>query len=136
VRDYLFDIDVVYDLVQQGRRCVARVDVPIRHYFCDSVARFIKKTRRRTDDFYFFAAQGRRSYPWTSQQRLGVVRFVLSTLSIAPLILQVRRGIARKPDPAWWFHIAACWITLVVYGIVTIKGRLRPAPLDRQGWSQ
>ena len=38
IGDYLFDIDVVYDLVQRGRTCVARVDVPIRHYFCDSVA--------------------------------------------------------------------------------------------------
>lgn len=136
VGDYLFDIDVVYDLVQLGRSCVARVDVPIRHYYCDSVARFYRKTRRRTDDFYFFAAQGRRSYPWTSDQRLGVARFIMSTLLIVPLIVQVRRGMSRKPDPAWWFHIPACWITLVVYAVGTVRGRVRPALLDRKGWSQ
>ncbi len=136
IGDYLFDIDVVYDLVQLGRTCVARVDVPIRHYFCDSVARFYRKTRRRTDDFYYFSRQGRRRYPWTSDQRLGVVRFILSTLLIVPLIVQVRRGMARKPDPAWWFHLPACWITLVVYTIGTVRGHVRPALLDREGWSQ
>jgi glycosyltransferase involved in cell wall biosynthesis len=136
VGDYLFDIDVVHDLVQLGRACVARVDVPIRHYFCDSVKRFYKKTRRRTDDFFFFSAQGRRSYPWTSRQRAGVVRFILSTVFVVPLLVQVARGMRRRPDAAWFFHVPACWITLVVYATGTIKGRLRPKMLDRDGWSQ
>jgi glycosyltransferase involved in cell wall biosynthesis len=136
IGDYLFDIDVVYDLVQRGRACVARVDVPIRHYFCDSVMRFYKKTRRRTDDYYFFARQGRRSYPWTSQQRTGVIRFILSTVLVVPLVRQVLTGMRKKPDPAWWFHILACWITLFVYSVGAIRGRVRPAPLDRDGWSQ
>lgn len=136
VGDYLFDIDAVHDLVQQGHTCVARVDVPIRHYFCDSVARFHKKTKRRTDDFFFFSAQGRRSYPWTSRQRAGVVRFVVSTVLVVPLLVQVARGFRRKRDPAWLFHVAACWITLVDYAAGTIKGRLRPRMLDRKDWSQ
>ena len=36
--DYFFDIDFVHDLVRAGKRVVARVDVPIRHYFCDCLA--------------------------------------------------------------------------------------------------
>lgn len=136
VGDYLFDIDAVHDLVQLGKTCVARVDVPIRHYFCDSVSRFYKKTRRRTDDFFYFSAAGRRSYPWTTRQRNGVLRFILSTVLVLPLLLQIARGMIRRPDPAWFFHVPACWITLVVYAIGTIKGRLRPKMLDREGWSQ
>lgn len=137
VEDYLFDIDVVYDLVQAGRNCVARVDVPIRHYFCDSVTRFYRKTRRRTDDFYFFASQGRRSYPWTSRQRAGVLRFILSTVLVLPLLLQVARGMSRRRDlAAWGFHLLACWITLGVYAAGTVKGKLRPTMLDREQWSQ
>ena len=136
VDDYLFDIDFVFELVQAGRGTIARVDVPIRHYFCDSVARFYRKTRRRTDDYFYFAAQGRRSYPWTDRQRRGVVRFALSTILTLPLLVDVVRGFGRKRDPAWLFHIVACWITLVVYGVGTIRGRLRPRMLDRHGWSQ
>ena len=136
VKDYLFDCDFVYDLVQQGQRTIARVDVPLRHYFCDSVMRFYRKTRRRTDDYYYFASQGQRSYPWTSRQRRGVVRFVASTVLVVPLLWDVARGMARKPDPAWLFHVPACWITLAVYAAGTIKGRIAPKMLDRSGWSQ
>jgi len=136
VGDYLFDIDFVYELVQAGLRTVARVDVPIRHYFCDSVSRFYRKTRRRTDDFFFFASEGRRSYPWTSRQRLGIARFVVSTLLVVPLLVQVARGLRRRPDPAWLFHLPACWITLGVYTVGAIRGRLAPRALDRAGWGQ
>ena len=136
VDDYLFDIDFVYDLVQAGRRTIARVDVPVRHYFCDSVRRFYRKTRRRTDDYFYFSTMGRRSYPWTARQRAGVADFVLSSVLVLPLVLQVARGIRRRPDPAWLFHLPACWITLGVYAAGTIRGRLAPKMLDRSGWSQ
>jgi glycosyltransferase involved in cell wall biosynthesis len=136
VEEYLFDIDFVYDLVQAGHRTIARVDVAVRHYFCDSVERFYRKTRRRVDDFYFFARQGRRTYPWTSRQRAGVADFVLCTVLVLPLLHQTARGIRQKRDPAWLFHLPACWITLLVYAVGTLRGRLAPQMLDREGWSQ
>jgi GT2 family glycosyltransferase len=136
VEDYLFDIDFVYELVRQGFRTIGRVDVPIRHYFCDSVRQFYRKTRRRTDDYFFFAAAGARSYPWTTRQRRGVARFVASTVTVLPLLVQALRGFRRRPDPAWLFHVPACWITLGVYGAGTIRGRLRPRMLDRSEWRQ
>lgn len=136
VGDYLFDIDFVYDLVQAGHGTIARVDVAIRHYFCDSVTRFYRKTRRRTDDYFFFSAVGRRSYPWTSRQRAGVANFILSSVLVVPLLAQVARGLRRRPDPAWLFHPLACWMTLAVYAAGTVRGRLAPRMLDRTGWSQ
>ena len=136
VDDYFFDIDFVYDLVQRGERVVARVDVAIRHYFCDSVRRFYLKTRRRTEDYHYFARAGRRSYPWTQRQRIGVIRFIVSTLLIVPLLIQIQRGWRRKRDPAWLFHVPACWITLGVYTAGYVRGRLAPEMLDREGWSQ
>jgi glycosyltransferase involved in cell wall biosynthesis len=134
--DYFFDIDFVYDLVQAGRRTIARVDVPVRHYFCDSVSRFYRKTRRRTDDFFFHNSEGERSYPWTSRQRAGVADFILSSVLVLPLLQQTLRGFRRRPDSAWLFHLPACWITLAVYGVGTIRGRLAPKLLDRTGWGQ
>jgi glycosyltransferase involved in cell wall biosynthesis len=135
VGDYLFDIDFVHDLVERGERTFALVDVPIRHYFCDSVGQFHRKTRRRVDDYFYFAASGRRSYPWPSRSR-AVVRFAVSTLIVVPLLIDVVRGMRRKRDSAWFFHVAAAWITLWVYAIGTIRGKLRPRLLDRTGWRQ
>jgi glycosyltransferase involved in cell wall biosynthesis len=136
VGDYFFDVDFVYDLVQQGQKTIALVDVPIRHYFCDSFSKFYAKTRRRVDDFHFFAGMGARSYPWTKRRRLGVARFAVSTVLVAPLLVDIARGMRRKPDPAWFFHVPASWVTLAVYGVGTVRGRLRPQMLDRRGWSQ
>jgi glycosyltransferase involved in cell wall biosynthesis len=134
--DYFFDIDFAHDLVQLGLNTVALVDVPIRHYFSDSVSRFYLKTRRRVDDFYFFASEGLRSYPWTSSKKKGAARFVASTLLVVPLLVDISRGFRRQPDRAWLFHLPACWITLVVYGTGAIRGRLRPRMLDRRDWRQ
>ncbi len=134
--DYLFDIDAVHDLVAVGFNVIARVDVPIRHYYCDSVRRFYRKTRRRTDDFFYFRSRGMRTYPWTTRQRMAVLRFIVSTVLVFPLVAQIIRGHKRVADPAWLFHVPACWITLGVYSAGTLRGLLHPAQLDRAGWSQ
>ncbi len=134
--DYLFDVDAVYELAKAGQNVVAKVDVSIRHYYCDSTRQFYIKTRRRVDDFFFFRSKGMRTYPWTTQQRLEVLRFIVSTILVVPLLAQVIKGYRRVADPAWMFHVPACWITLVVYAAGTIRGLTRPAPLDRRGWTQ
>ncbi len=134
--DYLFDIDAVHDLVAAGLNVIARVDIPIRHYYCDSVMRFYSKTRRRTDDFFYYRSKGMRTYPWTTHQRLRVLWFVMATVLVLPLLAEVIRGYRKVPDPAWLFHLPACWVTLAVYAIGTVRGVLRPAALDRTAWSQ
>jgi len=134
--DYYFDLDYVDALVRSGHRTIGRVDVEIRHYFCDGVRQYAKKTRRRTDDFFYFSAQGERSYPWTRSRLLRMAWFAISTITVLPLLFDVARGMRRTRDTAWLFHVPACWITLAVYAIGTIRGRLRPAMLDRDGWKQ
>lgn len=136
VGDYLFDIDFVHDLVVAGEATVARVDVAIRHYFCDGFRQFVRKTRRRTDDFFFHSAQGERSYPWTRRRLAGVAGFVLATVLVIPLLVDVARGMRRRRDAAWLFHVPACWATLVVYAVGTIRGRIAPRGFDRRGWRQ
>lgn len=136
VGDYLFDIDAVHDLVVAGLNIIARVDVPIRHYYCDSIRGFYRKTRRRTADYFYFRSLGMRTYPWTTQQRLAILRFIASTVLVVPLLVQVVRGYRRVVDPAWLFHLPACWITLAVYAGGTLRGMASPAKLDRAGWSQ
>jgi glycosyltransferase involved in cell wall biosynthesis len=136
VDDYLFDIDFVHELAQRGERTIGLVDVSIRHYFCDSVGQFSRKTRRRADDYFFHAAAGDRSYPWPQKRKRAVSRFTASTLLVFPLLLEIVRGARRKRDAAWLFHVPACWITLAVYAVATIRGKLRPRMLDRGGWRQ
>ncbi len=137
VGDYLFDIDYVHDLVARGHRIFARADVAVHHSFCDSIARFRAKTRRRVDDFYFFSAMDRRTYPWAKKRSYGIALFVLATVAVVPVLVVAVRGHRRAPDAAAWaWHPLACWITLLTYLGGTVRGRLRPRMLDRDGWKQ
>jgi hypothetical protein len=137
IGDYFFDVDFVYDLVQRGHGTVGLVDVPIRHYYCDGLGRFYKKTRRRIDDYLFFARAGEgRSYPWTRAKARGIARFAISSLLVVPLVADIVRGARRRPDRAWLFHLPACWITLGVYSARTVRGLVRPRMLERKDWSQ
>jgi hypothetical protein len=94
----------------------------------------MRKTRRRADDYFYFASEGERSYPWTASRRTGLVRFAASTVLVAPLVIDVLRGMRRTRDAAWWFHIPACWATLAIYAAATIRSRISPKMLDRRGW--
>jgi glycosyltransferase involved in cell wall biosynthesis len=135
--DYFFDLDFVTDLVIAGHRTFARVDAAIHHYFCDGLRGYIRKTRRRADDFLYFSTQGERSYDWTSAtRRQGIARFVLATVLVVPLIRDALRGQRRRRDVAWWFHIVACWLTLAIYTAAVVRSRIKPRMLDRRGWSQ
>lgn len=136
VGDYHFDLDAVHDFVQEGHRTVARVDVAVRHYFCEGVGGYWRKTRRRVDDYMYFASEGARSYPWTASRRRAIAAFVMDCVLVAPLLRAVAKGYRAVPDRAWLFHPVACWITLLVYATGAVRGRLRPRMLDRTGWRQ
>ncbi len=132
---YYFDIDVVYQLVQKGYRCVARPKIGIIHIFCNEISDFKRKQRRRINDYFFFKHQGLRTYKYNIAS-FGYFKYLVFTLLIVPLIFQSLKGYIRKPDYAWFFHPIACWITLWEYGLGTIKGQLQPVVHDRKGWKQ
>ena len=134
IGDYLFDIDHAYELVRSGHRTMALVDVAIHHDFCDGYRQFVRKTRRRVDDYFYFSSTGQRSFPWQShRRRRGVIEFVFATTTLIPLVADVRRGMRAVRDPAWWFHPVACWLTLSVYAAGVIRGRFRPGHARSRG---
>jgi glycosyltransferase involved in cell wall biosynthesis len=137
VGDYLFDLDHVHELVARGHRVFARADAAVHHRFVSGVDQFRRKTQRRADDFLFFQAEGQRTYPWTQRRTRGIADFALSTALVAPVVRDAARGHARRPDlGAWAFHVAACWITLVIYALAVVRARRGPQMLSREGWKQ
>ncbi|MSS70597.1 MAG: glycosyltransferase [Candidatus Latescibacteria bacterium] len=137
-KPYLFDIDVVYDLIRDGHRRIAKVRIGIVHLFAGDSRAFARKQRRRVGDYLHYSRLNLRRYPWGAVPRLRLVRFALSTLLVVPLLVQVARGMARTFDRAWLFHIKACWLTLIIYGWGLFRGRVlgRGTEVDRTGWRQ
>jgi hypothetical protein len=133
--DHLFDIDAVGELARHGFNVIARVDVPIGHFFADTYGDFARKTRRRARDYLYYSQRGERTYPWRRYHR-GLALFAAATVSTIPLLVQSLVGYARQPDRAWWFHPLACWTTLTIYGWETVRARIRAERLSRRGWRQ
>lgn len=135
---YFFDIDVVHQAVASGCPRFAKVKTGIVHLYCGTLSLFARKQQRRIRDFLHFSTTRQRTYPWRRQNRAAIFRFALCTALALPLLVQQARGMRRQPDPAWWYHVPVCWITLWVYGLATLGrmlGRTPPA-MDRGNWQQ
>jgi len=135
IGDYLFDVDIIYELVRQGYNKFAKVKIGVVHIFSGSISTFIKKQKRRIKDYYYYKQLGLRKYPWSSVSKGKLLKFIGYTMATLPLLVQAIRGYTKKPDKAWFFHLPACWITLVVYTLGTIQSHLFGTKLeDRKEW--
>ena len=136
--DYLFDIDILYKLLNENPCLrVAKVKTGVIHLFCPNVKTFIRKQNRRIKDYLYFNDSNIRKYPWSKIPKTRIVLFILSCISIVPLLIQTIIGNSRKQDiKAWTFHMIACWITLLVYGWGTISGLFNRKIANRNDWNK
>ena len=136
--DYLFDIDIISQVISENIKPLyfAKVKSGIIHTYCESsIKKFVRKQNRRIIDYYFY--QNLRQYNWGQTNKFGTIKFVLYTALVFPSLFDSLRGFLNKPDIAWFFHPLACFITLYLYTINTIKYRLGLLKqLDRQQWQQ
>ena len=132
IGDYLFDIDIVYELIKQDYNKFAKVKIGVVHIFSDSTSMFIKKQKRRIRDYVRYKNLGLRKYPWSSISKGKLFKFIIYTALLFPLLAQAVGGYARRRDSAWFFHILACWITLLVYIIGFILFRVNLTQLTRR----
>ncbi|MFB0561865.1 MAG: glycosyltransferase [Candidatus Lokiarchaeia archaeon] len=119
-KPYLFDIDMVYQLIRIGQNSFAKVKIGIVHLFANNVGTFMRKTYRRIRDYLFYEKQKMREYPWRRLSRVRILKFAVYTLIMVPIIRDAVKGYRKMPDKAWLFHPLACWLTLFIYGIVFI----------------
>lgn len=131
---YFFDNDTISTLIQDGANKFAKVDVGIIHVYSSSLKEFCKKQDRRIKDYLYFSKQGIRSP--LPLPKLKVAKFCLYTLMIFPLFIDSLRGYLKKRDRAWFFHIIACLLTLVIYskGFIISKFLRRFIFKDRADW--
>ena len=130
--DYLFDIDIIHELFRRGENKMAKVKVGIVHLFSGNIKTFARKQRRRIKDYFYFSRE--RRYPWKSMSRLRLLKFIIYSLLLFPLILQAFSGYVKRRDRAWFFHPLACLITLGVYGLESIKSLFFKSMETRKRW--
>lgn len=136
VKDYFFDIDILYAVSANHALKMAKVKNGIIHIFSGNISTFARKQKRRIRDYLYYNKLGIRKYPWNKVNKIGLAKFILSCLLLFPLLFQSIRGYLKKSDPAWFFHPFACWITLWEYGWGRIGGIFAVRELGRAGWRQ
>lgn len=132
--NYLFDIDVISSI--NAKVYFAKVKVGIIHTYCESsIAKFIRKQTRRATDLYVY--RNLRTYSLTQNNTRPTIKFILYVIFFFPIVFDTLKGFFRQPDPAWFFHLPACYITLFCYGVITLKYKLGILkPINRQQWQQ
>lgn len=136
--DYLFDIDILAEFLNKNKKPTffAKVKQGIIHTFCESsIKKFIRKQNRRITDYYYY--QNLRQFNWNQTNKSGILKFIFYTILIIPMFFDTFRGFYHKPDSAWFFHPLACFITLYLYVINTLKNKIGLLKqLNRQNWQQ
>lgn len=146
---YFFDIDVAAEGVAKGCGSIAKVKTSIIHLYCARLGDFARKQQRRIRDFLFFAKAKQRTYPWQAQRKTGIILFVLATVTVLPLLVQmllmlcprsaVKRAFSGSEVRVLWpvfYHVPVCWITLWVYawGVLGKLIGIKPTMVDRTKW--
>lgn len=137
-QDYLFDIDILTQYINQNKKNLyfAKVDTSIIHTYCEnSLSKFIRKQKRRIIDYFSYKTL--RQYNWEIKGSKNNIKFILYSGLIVPALFDSLRGYLKKPDMAWLFHPVACQITLYIYIISTLKNKLGLLkPINRNKWHQ
>lgn len=135
--DYFFDTDFL-SLVARNlpRSRFAKVKLDIIHSYGESsVGKFYRKQLRRVRDYYSFHHL-RLSHPHFHSPGYRL-KFVLYTLGVIPPFLDSFKGFSRLPDPAWFFHPLACFLTLFAYSYVSLLHQLGITQFQsRDKWRQ
>jgi len=134
--DYLFDIDIIYEIAKKGQHFFAKVNIGIVHLFGDKIQTFYRKQSRRIRDYIYFKETSVRSYPWQNQSKKKVMLFILYCLILFPLFIQSIRGFINKRDKVWFLHPIFCWLTLWAYGWGAIASKFHKKTFSRTTWAQ
>ncbi len=137
IKDYLFDIDVLAYLNKIEPVKIAKVKIGIVHLFTGTISGFVRKQRRRIKDYLFYKSKGVRAETISNERlNIGKLKFIISTILVLPLLVEMVKGFKRKPDLAWLFHPLACWLTLFAYSYEIIKFIFIKQAFSRTNWKQ
>lgn len=126
-----FHIDINYDLIKKGFNIYAFVKDEIIHYKKTKFVDFIKFLIRRKMimERQYFESLNKRRYAvfMSSQDKLGLLKFVVYSITFIKPLYDSLRGFLKIRDIAWFLHPFICFSFLLVYSAAVINKRLTRA---------
>jgi glycosyltransferase involved in cell wall biosynthesis len=114
VKDTFVHSDVIYELINSGHNCFAKVKTGIIHnqprFFPNKIRRMQRRANREVKIKY--------EYGVTAKDKIFASLYVLFVL---PVLFDTIKGGIRKPCVAWFFHPIACFGELGIYSYYQFK---------------
>lgn len=126
-----FHIDINFDLIKKGFNTYAFIKDEIIHYKKTKFIDFIKFLirRKRIMERQYFKSLKKRRYAvfMSSTDKMGLLKFIIYTLTFIKPFFDSIRGFIKVKDIAWFLHPFVCLSFLLVYGAAVINRRLTRA---------
>lgn len=120
VKDSFIHSDIVYDLVNKGYNCFAKVDAGIVHdqptFFKNKVRRIQRRLKNQVAIRYNYGM---------NSKKIAWVFF--RSIIILPVLYDMIKGYSRKRDVAWVFHIPALYGLIGIHAYYRFFGRFMKA---------
>lgn len=105
----------------------------IWHKTSDGLMSFLTKRYKYARDLFCDRKNRRWKIIDTTADRINLVFFVISTLSVIPCLAFSIKGYSKIKDTAWFMHFPVCLGLSITYGLLTIRnifkhGRLFQCP--------
>jgi len=108
VKNSFIHSDIIYDMVNKGYNCFAKVNTSIVHnqptFFKNKIRRI---QRRKEGDVKITYNYGITNWK--------IVKLLIRSLLVIPVIYDVIKGFTKKPDSAWLFHFPALYGLLAIH---------------------
>jgi len=117
VKDSFIHSDFVYDLINRGHNCFAKVKTGIIHNQPKFFSNKIRRMKRRANK----EVKIRYNYGINEKDLFKTSIYILFLL---PIIYDTLKGFSKKLNSAWFFHPIACIGELIIYGYYGFKYRL------------
>lgn len=114
------DVDLTYRLVKRGYKLVMIRDAGIYHLFMDSFPSFLNKFYKR---ILVFADSGLSyDFNFLPQKffKFPFLKNILYSLTIIGALVNVQRGMRKKPDLAWFYYPIIVLATIMLYAVVLL----------------
>ncbi|MCK5043530.1 glycosyltransferase family 2 protein [Candidatus Pacearchaeota archaeon] len=108
IKDSFIHSDLIYDLINNGHNCFAKVKVGIIHNQPKFFPNKIRRMERRKEGIKIKYNYG------INQKKIFLTGLYL--MLIIPVLFDTLRGFVKKPDSAWFFHPIATFGEIFIYG--------------------
>ena len=117
ITDSFIHSDFVYELVNSGHNCFAKVKTGIVHnqpqFFPNKVRRIKRRLTNEVKIKYDYGIK-----------KSDMIKTVTYICLVIPVLYDTLRGFVKKPCFAWFFHPVACFGELFLHGYYPLKKKL------------